>query len=94
MISPIDPASYWVKNSLPSDMGAMQRAPLAEVGMSYSPIKMPSGPMRPILLATVSRNQIAPSGPATMGASLPPSQKAFAVTGKCVIAPAVLARFR
>ena len=41
----------------------MQRAPLAGVGMSYSPINAPSGAMWPILLAKFSVHQILPSGP-------------------------------
>ena len=43
MISPISPASHCVKNSRPSDIGVMQRAPLAGVGMSYSPSMAPDG---------------------------------------------------
>ena len=41
----------------------MQRAPLAGVGMSYSPIMAPSESMRPILLAKFSVNQRSPSAP-------------------------------
>ena len=43
-------------------MAAMQRAPLAGVGMSYSPIRVPSGAMWPILLAKFSVHHRLPSG--------------------------------
>ena len=52
----------------------MQRAPLAGVGMSYSPINVPSGAMRPILLAKFSVHQRSPSGP-----TVTPRNEAFGV---------------
>src|SRR5487761_813389 len=61
--SPIAPASYWVKNSRPSANAAMQRAPLFEVGMSYSPRTVPSGAMQPILLAKFAVYQRSPATP-------------------------------
>ena len=63
MISPIRPAPHCVKKKRPSDIAAMQRASLFGVGMSYSPSMVPSGAMRPILLAKFSVNQRSPSGP-------------------------------
>ena len=63
MISPIIPASHCVKYSRPFDIALMQRAPLAGVGMSYSPSMVPSGAMRAILLAKFSVDQRSPSGP-------------------------------
>ena len=74
MTSPINPASYCVKNSRPSDMAVMQRAPLAGVGISYSPSKVPSGAMRPILLAKFSVNHRSPSAP-----TVTPRSEAFGV---------------
>src|SRR6266550_3654427 len=80
MISPISPASHCVKNSRPSDIGAMQRAPLPGVGMSYSPSTMPSGAMRPILLAKLAVYQRSPSNP-----TVTPRSDAFGVGTLCSV---------
>src|SRR4029077_15868251 len=81
--SPIDPASYWVKNSRPSARAVMQRAPLFGVGISYSPRATPSGAMRPILLAKFAVYQRSPSAP-----TVTPRRDAFGVgTGCSVMRP-------
>ena len=55
--------SYCVKNTRPFDKATIQRAPLAGVGILYSPTILPLAFIRPILLAKFSVNQSAPSGP-------------------------------
>ena len=80
MTSPIRPASHCVKNSRPSDIGAMQRAPLPGVGMSYSPSTVPSGAMRPILLAKLAVYQRSPSAP-----TVTPRSDAFGVGTLCSV---------
>src|ERR1035438_10394240 len=59
--SPIEPASNWEKKNLPSPDAQMARAPLAAVGIGYSPIIFPRESMRPILLAAFSVNHSSPS---------------------------------
>ena len=61
----------------------MQRAPLSAVGMSYSPITVPSGAMRPILLAAFSVNHRAPSAPTV----IPRSEALGVGTGNSTIVP-------
>src|SRR5262249_14096133 len=83
MTSPIAPASWAEKNSRPSGMAIMARAPQPSTGIAYSPITLPSGAMRPILLATFSVNQRSPSG-----ATVTPRKEAFGVfTGHSLIRP-------
>src|SRR5262249_37179868 len=81
--SPMAPRSCAEKNSRPSGMAMMARAPQFAPGISYSPITLPSGDMRPILLAKFSVNQRSPSG-----ATVTPRSEAFGVfTGHSVMPP-------
>src|SRR5712691_11922787 len=59
--SPMAPASCAEKNRRPSGMAVMARAPQPATGIGYSPIRRPSGAMRPILLAKFSVNEGSPS---------------------------------
>src|SRR5262249_49535962 len=63
IISPSAPMSYCEKKSRPLDVATTQRAPLAGVGISYSPIITPFSFIRPILLAKFSVNQSSPPAP-------------------------------
>src|SRR5262249_13188796 len=54
MTSPIAPTSWAEKNSRPSGIATMARAPQPSTGIAYSPITLPSGAMRPILLEKFS----------------------------------------
>ena len=61
----------------------MQRAPAFATGIGYSPTMLPSGRMRPILLAKLAVNQRSPSGPT----QTPRSEESGVVTLCSVMRP-------
>ena len=60
--SPMKPPSKAVKNSRPSGQAIIHRAPAFGSGIEYSPTTVPSGFIRPILLAKFAVYQMSPSG--------------------------------
>src|SRR5438477_272009 len=77
------PMSCAEKNRRPSASAVMARAPQPAAGIVYSPMILPFGAMRPILLARFSVNQRSPSG-----ATATPRSEAFGVlTGNSLIRP-------
>src|SRR5271166_3143728 len=81
--SPMAPASCAEKNSRPSGIATMARAPHPSTGIGYSPTTFPPGVMCPILLEAFSVNQRSPSG----ATATPRSEALGVLTGHSVMRP-------